>query len=143
MQADGICADRSGTFLFTEKDDRTKWINKKVDESGDILLTALLNVLNVETQFSAGISKADDRQKQLGPIGAEYYTGPKDTSTMGQRFDSLKAFSLLAFVVFVFVQIGIFRCLQGNHEAVGCAPDSLRWRLIQALFYFANIAYNL
>lgn len=101
VQADGICADQIGTFLFTEKDNRTKSINKKVDESGDILLTALLNVLNVETQFSAGISKASDRRKQLGPNRSGILHGSKRHLDYGTKINSLKAFSLLAFVVFI------------------------------------------
>ena len=100
-QADGVSAQHLGAFLFSEHDRRRKSINHIAEDSGDILLTALLNVLGVNTQFGAGIRTASNNKKQLAPNRNGVLHGAREHLDYGTKINSFKTFSLLAFVVMV------------------------------------------
>jgi hypothetical protein len=106
-QADGICAEFMGAFLFTEKEKRESAI-KKINPAEEDFTSILLHVLGVQTQFGAGISKSSKNRKQLAPNRSGILHGSSKHLDYGTEINSLKSLSLLAFVAFA---------LSGNKNA--------------------------
>ena len=101
-QIDGICAQVIGAFLFSEHERRQAEIQNIIAESDSVLSDVFLEVLNSETQFGASISKASSAKKALAPNRNGILHGSRKHLDYGSEINSLKAFSLLAFIVFCF-----------------------------------------
>lgn len=99
-QADGICAQTIGAHLFTDNDERKNKFAEMANNS-DAFTEILLEILGMKTQFSAGISKYSVTQKALAPNRNGILHGSRRHLDYGSEVNSFKAFSLLAFVVFV------------------------------------------
>ena len=100
-QADGIVAERIGSHFFTDHESRDEKILLKLAEENRIS-AAILRLLIPRTQFQAGISKSSLRKKELAPNRNGILHGAKRHLDYGTQMNSFKAFSLLAFVAFVF-----------------------------------------
>lgn len=99
-QADGICAQALGAHLFTDHEKR----DAKLTEMGsntDSFIGILLSVLGLKTQFSAGISKYSAPKKALAPNRNGILHGSHRHLDYGTKTNSLKTFSLLAFITFI------------------------------------------
>lgn len=101
-QTDGICAQNLGAFLFSDHERRLERIQKQIDESGNSLTNAFLEVLNTKTQFGASIKSRSRSKKDLAPNRNGILHGSRKHLDYGTEINSLKAFSLLAFVVYCF-----------------------------------------
>jgi len=101
-QTDGICAQNLGAFLFSDHNLRAERIQRQIDESGDLLTNAFLEVLNTKTQFGASIKSRSKSKKDLAPNRNGILHGSRKHLDYGTEINSLKAFSLLAFVVYCF-----------------------------------------
>lgn len=100
-QVDGIVAAKVGAHLFTEHESRSEKLSQLI-ASGDEFSAILYQVLGVETQFGAGIRKSGAKYKALAPNRNGILHGSRRHLDYGTEMNSLKAFSLLAFVSFVF-----------------------------------------
>ena len=105
-QADGVCAEYLGAHLFTDKEQREERLAELQASKGGFA-AVLLHNLGLQTQFSAGISKHSERRKELAPNRNGILHGSHRHLDYGTEINSLKAFSLLAFVVYA---------LTGNHD---------------------------
>jgi hypothetical protein len=101
-QIDGICAQNLGAFLFSDHEHRLERIQQQIDVSGSSLTNAFLEVLNTKTQFGASISSRGKSKKDLAPNRNGILHGSRKHLDYGTEMNSLKAFSLLAFVVYCF-----------------------------------------
>ena len=99
-QTDGICAECLGTFLFSEHDRRLEKIESDLQNSEDKALILFLSLLKNKNQFSKGIGKCSSGHKEMGPNRSGILHGSKKHLDYGTEINSLKCFSLLAFVVF-------------------------------------------
>lgn len=102
-QADGICAQALGAHLFTDQDDREARLTEMASNA-DTFTGLLLEILGLKTQFSAGISKHSQARKALAPNRNGILHGSRRHLDYGTKVNSLKTFSLLAFVVFILCQ---------------------------------------
>ena len=100
-QADGICAQNLGAHLFTDRSKRKLQIAER-SRSAEPFTDVLLNLLGMNTQFNAGIRESKQKDKQRAPNRNGILHGSKKHLDYGTETNSLKAFSLLAFVVLVF-----------------------------------------
>jgi hypothetical protein len=101
-QIDGICAENLGVYLFSEHERRQQKIQDLTDASGDLLTNVFLEVLNSRTQFGESISSKSKAKKELAPNRNGVLHGSRKHLDYGTEINSLKAFSLLAFVVYCF-----------------------------------------
>lgn len=101
-QIDGICSQNLGTYLFSEHPRRREEIQRIMEDSGDSLTNAFLEVLNSETQFGAKISSHNRVKKDLAPNRNGILHGSRKHLDYGTEINSLKSFSLLAFIVYCF-----------------------------------------
>jgi hypothetical protein len=101
-QIDGICAQNLGSFLFSEHQRRQEEIQQLVNQSDNDLLNAFLEVLNSKTQFGASISSSSQAKKTIAPNRNGVLHGSRKHLDYGTKINSLKAFSLLAFIVYCF-----------------------------------------
>lgn len=101
-QIDGICAQEVNAFLFTEYDQLKSQIQKIIDKSDNVLSDVLLEVLSSKTQFGASISKVNKGKKERAPNRSGILHGSRKHLDYGSEINSLKAFSLLAFIAFCF-----------------------------------------
>lgn len=102
-QADGICAQTLGAHLFTDHEERDAKLAETASNA-DSLIRILLEVLGLRTQFSAGISKHSASKKALAPNRNGILHGSHRHLDYGTKTNSLKTFSLLAFVTFVLIK---------------------------------------
>lgn len=101
-QADGICAQKIGAFLFTENDKRIKKLDDMVKRNSSYDFTGiLLEILAIDNQFSANIGKYSAQKKAIAPNRNGILHGSRKHLDYGTKINSFKAFSLLAFVVYV------------------------------------------
>lgn len=100
-QIDGICAEVLGAHLFTDQDNREAKLTEMASNT-DAFMGLLLEILGLKTQFSAGISKHSPARKALAPNRNGILHGSRRHLDYGTKVNSLKTFSLLAFVVFIF-----------------------------------------
>lgn len=102
-QADGICCEQLKSFLFT---------NNKVKEKLDVLVESELIEANLLTgiflepfktknHHNQGISRSGPSHKKKAPNRNGILHGHRKHLDYGTKTNSLKCFSLLAFVVFV------------------------------------------
>lgn len=108
-QADGVCAEYLGAHLFTDKEQREEQL-AKLQASNGVFAAVVLQPLGLHTQFGAGISKSSRNRKKLAPNRNGILHGSRKHLDYGTEINSLKAFSLLAFVVYV---------LTGKHDSIG------------------------
>jgi len=99
-QTDGICAQVLGAHLFTDQEDREAKL-AKMASNADTFMGLLLEILGLKTQFSAGISKHSPARKALAPNRNGILHGSRKHLDYGTKVNSLKTFSLLAFVAFI------------------------------------------
>lgn len=99
-QTDGICAQYLGAYLFSEHERRKDTVQSTIDDSGDTFLRILLEVLNEETQFGAGVSAASQAKKETAPNRNGILHGSRKHLDYGTKINSMKCFALLAFVTF-------------------------------------------
>jgi len=99
-QADGICNEVFGIYLF----DGNK-VAKKIDSldhegkiDSDIFADAILNLFSLENHYNARIN--EDTAKEKAPNRNGILHGASEHLDYGTRRNSLKALSLLSFVVF-------------------------------------------
>ena len=104
-QADGIVASNVGAHLFTDHAFRGEKLAQLVASSDDFS-AILYQVLGVGTQFGAGIRDSAPGRKALAPNRNGILHGSRRHLDYGNELNSLKAFSLLAFVSFAFRQRG-------------------------------------
>jgi hypothetical protein len=102
-QADGIVASSIGAQLFTDHPSRGEKLTKLAAHSGEFS-AVLYQVLGVETQFGAGIRESASAKKALAPNRNGILHGSRRHLDYGTKLNSLKAFSLLAFVSFALRQ---------------------------------------
>ncbi len=100
-QADGICAQNLGAHLFTDGTERESKIAER-SQSAEPFTDVLLELLGMDTQFNAGIREAKPKDKLRAPNRNGILHGSRKHLDYGTETNSLKAFSLLAFVVLVF-----------------------------------------
>lgn len=100
-QADGICAQNLGAHLFTDSLERGSKIAER-SQSAEPFTDVLLELLGMNTQFNAGIREAKPKDKLRAPNRNGILHGSRKHLDYGTVTNSLKAFSLLAFVVFLF-----------------------------------------
>lgn len=103
-QADGICAQALGAHLFTDHDVREAKLLEKAANT-DTFVAILLEVLGLRTQFSAGINKYTAPKKALAPNRNGILHGSHRHLDYGTKTNSLKTFSLLAFVTFTLSEV--------------------------------------
>lgn len=101
-QADGICAQYLKAHLFTESEERQKRLQELKTNPNLDFIQILTHILGEKTQLSAGLGSASIAKKTLGPNRHGIMHGSRKHLDYGTRLNSLKIFSLLAFVVFVF-----------------------------------------
>lgn len=102
-QTDGICAEYLGAFLFSEHDRRTENIDQNLENNEDKALSIFLELLKDKNQFSKGIGKSSAEHKEMAPNRSGILHGSRNHLDYGTKINSLKCFSLLAFVVFTLV----------------------------------------
>ncbi len=103
-QIDGICAQYLGVFLFSEHDKRSDKIGAILAESEDVFLNLLLEPLTKKNQYGEGIGKNSQKHKEISPNRNGILHGSRKHLDYGTKLNSLKCFSLLAFVVFALVE---------------------------------------
>lgn len=101
-QADGIFCEEIKTFLFAG--DKPKDVLEGMLETGDLqngfFEDILLGPYMVKTQFSEGIRKSSGNDKKKAPNRSGILHGHRKHLDYASELNSLKSFSLLAFVVF-------------------------------------------
>lgn len=100
-QADGICAQNLGAQLFTDKNIRKSKITERLSKV-EPFTDVLFEILGMETQFNAGMRKAKPSDKLKAANRNGILHGSRKHLDYGTKVNSLKAFSLLAFVVLLF-----------------------------------------
>ena len=95
-QTDGICAQKIGSYLFTEHDKRIIRIKEIIEKSPEksIVLAPLLQ----NTQFGASIGMAKQTSKDKAPNRSGILHGSRKHLDYGTEINSLKCISLLAYV---------------------------------------------
>jgi len=102
-QTDGICAEYLGAFLFSEHERRTENIAQGLENNEDKALSLFLELLKDKNKFSKGIGKSSAKHKGMAPNRSGILHGSRKHIDYGTKINSLKCFSLLAFVVFTLV----------------------------------------
>jgi len=101
-QADGIFCEEIKTFLFAG--DKPKEVLEQLVDSGELqkgfFEDILLEPYKIKTQFSEGVKKSTKQDKTKAPNRNGILHGHRKHLDYGTEKNSLKAFSLLAFVVF-------------------------------------------
>lgn len=101
-QADGIFCEEIKTFLFAG--DKPKDVLENMLETGDLqrgfFEEILLEPYMIKTQFSESVRKSSAEDKKKAPNRNGILHGHRKHLDYGSELNSLKAFSLLAFVVF-------------------------------------------
>ncbi len=99
-QTDGICAQRIGSYLFTEHDKRIEKIQKLIEDSPEkaVILAPLLQ----NTQFGASIGKSARNLKNKAPNRSGILHGSRKHLDYGSEINSLKCISLLSYVADMF-----------------------------------------
>jgi hypothetical protein len=103
-QADGICAQIIGAHLFTDSKQREAKL-AEMSVNSDAFMVTLLGLLGLKTQFVAGIRSASPMKKSLAPNRNGILHGARKHLDYGTEINSFKAFSLLAFVVYILSEI--------------------------------------
>lgn len=102
-QVDGICNQVLKAHFFTDKKDRIEII-EKLSQNPNNLLDIYLSLLLLPTQFNAGIREKSTAKKSLAPNRNGILHGSRHHLDYASKINSLKAFSLLAFITFTFNQ---------------------------------------
>jgi hypothetical protein len=99
-QADGICSQEIGTFLFAEHQRRTETVENRISRLGEKqkITSVVLSALIWKTQIGSSIDHCKPSDKDNGPNRNGIVHGSRKHLDYGTRINSLKAFSLLAFV---------------------------------------------
>lgn len=99
-QADGICAQVLRAHFFTNSENQEVKLSEMAKNT-DLLTGILLKILGIKTQFSASINKCGAPKKALAPNRNGILHGSRRHLDYGTKTNSLKTFSLLAFVTFI------------------------------------------
>lgn len=105
-QADGVCEEYLGAHLFTDREGREARLAELQASKGGFA-AVLLQPLGLQTQLGAGIKKDSSSDKELAPNRNGILHGSRKHLDYGTELNSLKAFSLVAFVVYA---------LTSNHD---------------------------
>ncbi|PKL35630.1 MAG: hypothetical protein CVV44_19045 [Spirochaetae bacterium HGW-Spirochaetae-1] len=101
-QADGIFCEEIKTFLFAG--DKPKEVLENMLETGELqrgfFEDILLEPYMLKTQFSEGVRKSSSNDKKKAPNRNGILHGHRKHLDYDNELNSLKSFSLLAFVVF-------------------------------------------
>ena len=100
-QADGICDQNLDAHLFADGEKRKLAIVER-SRNAEPFTDVLLELLQIKTPFNARISKYEAKDKLRAPNRNCILHGSCNHLDYGTEINSLKAFSLLAFVVLVF-----------------------------------------
>ena len=103
-QADGICAETISTGLFTKAEEQKNKIIEFIEMTkiNEYDFTGIfLEALTIKTQFFKGSSSYSAKKKATAPNRNGILHGSSKHLDYGTKVNSFKAFSLLAFVVFV------------------------------------------
>ena len=103
-QIDGICAEYLGAFLFSEHDMRLCKIERHLELNNNKALDLFLSLLKNKNQYSNSIGKNSPIHKDKAPNRNGILHGSRKHLDYGTKINSLKCFSLLAFVVFALVE---------------------------------------
>lgn len=98
-QTDGICAQKIGSYLFTEHDKRIEKIQQYIEKSPE--KTVILAPILQNTQFGASISKGK-KLKDKAPNRSGILHGSRKHLDYGTEINSLKCISLLSYVSTIF-----------------------------------------
>lgn len=105
--ADGICEERLGEFLFTRRAKRSKAIAEMQAADPDSFLAILLSVMGLNTHIRTRIDEAAaEAHKMHAPNQHGVLHGARSHLDYATEKNSLKVFSLLAFVTFALVDAG-------------------------------------
>lgn len=96
-QADGLFEQEFDEFLFSKKGYFESKVKRKI-ENADTFLFLLLQIISQENQFRAAVKHSSDELKVLAPNRAGILHGSSKHLDYGTEINSLKAFSLLAFI---------------------------------------------
>lgn len=103
-QIDGIFAEEMGVYLFSERGRRMELLDKKINMSnGDF--SHWLEIFKEDLQFGRAISSSKLSQKNQAPNRNGILHGSRQHLDFGTEINSYKAFSLLAFVAFIFQKL--------------------------------------
>ncbi len=100
-QIDGICAQHINAYLFTERDKLQDVVEKYECDNSETFIPLIIAPLAEQTQFKASISKKSQELKSKAPNRNGILHGSRKHLDYGTKLNSLKAFSLLAYCVFV------------------------------------------
>ena len=101
-QADGICCETFKSFLFTRNDIENK-IKKLMDDGeveANMFTDFLLEPFKIKNHHNAGIKESSQIKKNKAPNRNGILHGHRKHLDYGTKINSLKAFSLLSFVVY-------------------------------------------
>lgn len=96
-QADGLFEEEFNEFLFASRSKFEESVQVRI-EKADGFLFILLQVISQENQFRARVKHSTDDLKVLAPNRAGILHGSSKHLDYGTEINSLKAFSLLAFI---------------------------------------------
>jgi hypothetical protein len=102
-QTDGICAQQTKSFLFSDHDKRNEFIRDilKSQPKNAVILAPMLQ----STQFGASISKKSESHKKRAPNRNGILHGSRKHLDYGTDINSLKCISLLAYISTVFLYL--------------------------------------
>lgn len=101
-QADGICSEVLKSFLFTENKTQEK-LDERIEKGeieANMFTDIFLEPFKLKNHHNAGISKSSPEAKSKAPNRNGILHGHKKHLDYGTKMNSLKAFSLLSFVVY-------------------------------------------
>lgn len=105
-QIDGICAEKLGAFLFSDHKSRPgKIAALQSAKSTHLFLKLALTPLAIKSQYGESIGKSSKTHKEKSPNRNGILHGSRKHLDYGTKLNSLKCFSLLAFVVFVLIDL--------------------------------------
>lgn len=101
-QADGICCEVFKSFLFTGNDvnEKIKELIRNGDVKSDLFAEVFLELFSIRNHHNSGISKASAEAKEKAPNRNGILHGHRKHLDYGTKRNSMKAFSLLSFVIF-------------------------------------------
>lgn len=105
-QADGICAENIGAFIFSEHAKREENIAQIIEDSPESIDRIFWTPMLSETQFGASIGKSKKTDKVKGPNRNGILHGSRKHLDYGTEINSLKAISFVSYIAFIFDKKG-------------------------------------
>lgn len=102
-QADGICSEVLKSFLFTgnETQEKLNELIEKGEIKANMFTDIFLEPFKIKNHHNAGISKSSPDAKSKAPNRNGILHGHRKHLDYGTKMNSLKAFSLLSFIVYI------------------------------------------